>query len=369
MRYYWGIFLFFFATLSFGLNITLVNPTNKEETFWALITELMQKSALDLNVNLTVYYSDSHRIVQSELIEKIVTAKNKPDYVVFLPYGGSIIRSFNALEKAKIPFVTLERAFDINKVSEIALPQEVYKYWLGEIYNDNVEAGKLLSSSLYHFAKENLPKEKTHHAIAINGDYYAESLDRAEGFSHFYKSKNDVIINQILPARWSREEAGRLFLKLHHRYEKNEIVWAASDQMALGVLDVIEQTGLMPNKDFFLGGFDLIPEAIKAIEDNRMTASVGGHFLQGAWALIKIYDHHHNVPNVFKKGDSTPFIKPSVIDRYNIDQYKVLADRKNLSKVDFSKFSVHHNSLNDDKQYQLTLESFIEKLNVSLQIQ
>lgn len=369
MRYYFGLFLLLFTASSFGINVALVNPTYKEETFWALITQLTQEAATDLNINLTVYYSDSHRIVQSELIENIVTAEIKPDYVIFLPYGGSIIRSFNALEQAKIPFVTLERVFDINKVSEIALPQEVYKYWLGEIYNDNVAAGKLLADSLYRFAKENLATEKSYHAIALNGDYYAESLDRSAGFSYFNKSKKDVIINQILPARWNREEAGQLFLKLNNRYGKNEIVWAASDQMALGVLDVIEQTDLIPNKDFVIGGFDLIPEAIQAIKDNRMTASVGGHFLQGVWALIKIYDYHHNIPNVFKKGEEKPLIKPSVINRSNIEKYKALANKQDFSKVDFSSFSLHQNNLKDGSQYQLTLDNFIDKLNFSLQTQ
>ncbi len=367
MRFYFYALLFFFSISSFGLNITLVNPTSKEETFWALITKLTQEAALDLDINLTVYYSDSHRVVQSELIEKIASNKNKPDYVIFMPYGGSIIRSFNALEKAKIPFVTLERVFDINKVSEIALPQEVYKYWLGEIYNDNIEAGELLASNLYHFAKNNLTSEKPYHAIAFNGDYYAESLDRAEGFLHFNSVKKDVVINQILPVRWNRQEAGKLFLKLHKRYGKSEIVWAASDQMALGVLDVVEQTGLIPNKDFVLGGFDLIPEAVQAIKDNKMTASVGGHFLQGVWALIKVYDYHHQIPNVFKKGDSTAFIQPTIIDQSNIAKYKVLANRRDFSVIDFSEFSLHKNNLKSVNRYQLSLDSFINKLNSSLQ--
>jgi ABC-type sugar transport system substrate-binding protein len=367
MRYCFSLCLLLFSTVSYGLNIALVNPTSKVETFWALITQLTQEAAIDLDINLTVYYSDSHRMVQSALIEKIVTAKNKPDYLIFMPYGGSIIRSFNALEKAKIPFVTLERVFDINKVSEIGLPQVVYKYWLGEIFNDNIKAGKLLAHSLFSFAQENLILERQYHAIALNGDYYAESLDRAEGFSRFFKVKNNVVINQILPVHWNRQEAGKLFLKLHNRYGKNDIVWAASDQMALGVLDIIDETGLIPNKDFVLGGFDLIPEAVQAIKDNRMTASVGGHFLQGVWALIKIYDYHHNIPNVFIKGETKPFIESTLIDRSNIERYKVLVKRKKFSNVDFSTFSLRQNNLEDGSEYQLTLDSFIDKLNSSLQ--
>lgn len=358
------LFLLYISSQSVNaLNIALVNPTAKEETFWALITELTQEAAKDLNIELTVYYSDSHRMIQSQLIERIVTGKNKPDYLIFLPYGGSILNSFNALESAKVPFVTLERAYDIKRVRQkINKPQETYKYWLGEIYNDNIQDGKLLANHLYRHAKRLIHTQEPLTTIALNGDYYTESLDRAEGFMDAFFDKTDVVINQVVPARWNREEAGRRFLKLNERYGKSDIVWSASDQMALGVLDVLEQTSLVPNKDFVIGGFDLIPEAIRAIHENKLTASVGGHFLQGVWAIIRLYDYHHGIKHAFIKSDDAPFIESIVIDVENIKQYKMLADINDFSSIDFTAFSLHKNQQNDVKYYDLTLKNFIEKL-------
>ncbi|MEW6990451.1 ABC transporter substrate-binding protein [Colwelliaceae bacterium 6441] len=366
MRYFVFLSLYVFSALSYGLNVVLVNPNPKDEIFWGLVTQLTQEAAIDLDINLKVYYSESHRIVQSELIEKIVTSKDKPDYLIFMPYGGSIFRSFNALEKAKIPFVTVDRVFDINRVKKIGRPQEVFKYWLGEIYIDNFQMGKHLANSLYDYAKKHNISNKGYRAIAINGDYYAESINRAEGFYRALLAKDDVIINQIVPVGWVRQEAGSRFIKLHNRHGLNEIVWAASDQMALGVLDKVAQLGLVPNKDFVIGGIDLIPEAIQAIKDNRMTASVGGHFLQGVWALVKVYDYHHNIADVFVKGDTKPLIKASIIDRDNMDQYYILAKTKDFSGINFNEFTLSHRKLNGENEYNFDLLHFIEKLNASL---
>lgn len=364
MRYY---FFFLFYSCSFftnAINVALVNPTHKEETFWALITKLTKETAVDLNINLAVYYSDSHRVIQSELIKTIVNGKNKPDYLIFMPYGGSILKSFNALENAKVPFVTVERVFDIDKVSQIQRPQEVYKYWLGEVYNDNIAAGQLLANALLRKLKEIKPLQHTYNAVALNGNYYAESLDRAEGFYHAYINIEQVRVNQVVPVGWNRAEASKRFLRLHKRYGTNDIVWAASDQMALGVLDVIDKTELKPNIDFVVGGIDLIPEAIQAISDNRLTATVGGHFLQGVWALTKLYDHHHGIKNVFIKGDDTPYVKESVITTYNIEEYKVLAEAVDFALVDFSSFSLFENNHKEAKSYDLSLEHFIKQLNL-----
>lgn len=358
--------IFFFVCFHVqALNVVLVNPTIKEETFWALITQLTQEAANDLAINLTVYYSDSHRIVQSELITRIVTGKNKPDFLIFMPYGGSILRSFDALEKSQTPFVTLERVFDIKRVSHIGKPQEVYKYWLGEIYNENIEAGRLLAERLYDIAKAKGITTGTHKALALNGDYYAESIDRAEGFYRAYITKDDVIINKIIPLSWNRKKASRRFLKLNENYGKSDIVWSASDQMALGVLDVVEQTGLKPNQDFVIGGFDLIPEALQAIYDGKMTASIGGHFLQGVWALIKIYDYHHGIKSVFKKGDDTAYIQTKIVDHTNINKYIILAKDNDLTKINFAEFSLTHQQSTKVEDYQLNLENYLDKLIAS----
>ena len=90
------------------------------------------------------------------------------------------------------------------------------------------------------------------------------------------------------------EKKHAVFFQFNKRYSNIDIVWAASDGMALGVMDAISSGhSKISRESILIGGVDWTPEAIRMIQQNHIDASVGGHFMQAAWALVKIYDHHH----------------------------------------------------------------------------
>ncbi len=105
-----------------------------------------------------------------------------------MPYKESISHCFDALEKAKIPFVTLERVFGIKKLQEVGLPQVKYKYWLGEMFSDNVEASYQLSDRLMHVALNNLKDKEKYVTIAITGDKFSGIIYRWNGLKTVLKS-------------------------------------------------------------------------------------------------------------------------------------------------------------------------------------
>ena len=354
-------FCFLISSFTHSMEVAFINPTTKDDAFWSLTTQFIQEAAKDLNIQLTVYYAENYQI-QSNLVKKIATSSDKPDYVIFMPYGGSIINSFNTLEEAAIPFVTLERVYGEEYRAQIQKPQELYRFWLGEMYYDNVKAGQILADKLILEAKYKVPNKELH-VIGINGDNFMESKERALGLEKAINNSKNTILSQVATAYWDRNEASEKFINLYQRYGENEIVWVASDEMALGVLDAAKQMKLKPNQDLFIGGFDWIPEALDAIQKNKITASIGGHFIQGAWSLIKLYDHHNGI-KTFIKGDNTAYIDMKIIDKTNVEKFKVLMNKVDFSKVDFAEFSLKHFS---NKQphlgYQLTIDNLLEKLS------
>nr|WP_246283144.1 ABC transporter substrate-binding protein [Marinifaba aquimaris] len=345
---------------SFALNIVFVCPTDEKEPFWKYVRAATTAAAEDLDIQVNYLYSHSYRIIQSEVIETIPTMETKPDYVVFMPYGGSIVKSFNILEKAKIPFVTMERVFDWQALEEvIALPRQKYQYWLGEIYHDNIKASHELTQALIDAAQSKKP-EKSLNLIGFNGDYYSESLDRAKGFKKHIFSQNKHNIIRIIPAQWSAEQAQEKFGIIYNKHNDIDIVWSASDKMALGIIEATSAySNIELNQNMFIGGFDWLPSALKAIEKDQMTASVGGHFLQGALSLLKIYDHEKGQP-VFIKGDNKPHIQMSLINKDNISDYQRLFQPEDLKKVDFKQFSLYHN---EQKAYQFNADMIVKALS------
>ena len=77
-----------------------------------------------------------------------------------------------------------------------------------------------------------------------------------------------------------------------------DAVFCANDLMALGVCDVLASHGL----ELPVGGVDLIPEALRAVADGRMTASVGPlgrEIVRGVLEAVQSYFETGRVPSGF----------------------------------------------------------------------
>ncbi len=114
------------------------------------------------------------------------------------------------------------------------------------------------------------------------------------------------------------------------------------------------------NKDLFIGGFDWATEALQGIDNDTYTAGVGGHFMQVAWALVKIYDLHNKMP-AFPLKNNLPSYPLQLIDRNNINDYRVLLNSPDWSKIDFHKFTLSVQKA--IASYQFDFERILHGLN------
>jgi hypothetical protein len=106
-----------------------------------------------------------------------------------------------------------------------------------------------------------------------------------------------------------------------------------------------------------IGGFDWNPASLNAIADGRLSASMFGHFLEGAWALILVHDYHYGIDFANEPGVrlSTPL---SIINADNYGQYKVLLQKDGWEAIDFRRFSKkYHQEL---KTYNFNINQFIK---------
>lgn len=357
MKYYYAFVLALFAFTSSAVNVVFVNPSVPGTAFWDRVTDTAIAAANDLDIELKVVYGRDNRIYNLEAIQKVIAGANRPNYIIFMPYDGNSEATFNSLERAKIPFVTLERTLHGEEHELIGFPQENYKYWLGEIYHDNIFAGKILAEELIKQARKNKPN-KALSIVGISGSYSGESDDRVLGLSNQVKIDKNSKLLQVVPAIWSRERSRLIIHQLASRFGNIDIAWTASDGMALGVMDSI-QSNALGNVDIKIGGIDWTVEAIQQVKKGGLSASVGGHFMQTAWAIVKIFDHH-NGKQVFKKGDQPKTYDLEVISKNNIDQYLILANKVNWHKVDFAQFSLIKGDL---EQYHFSFEDLLKQLD------
>ena len=134
------------------------------------------------------------------------------------------------------------------------------------------------------------------------------------------------------------------------------IVWSANDNMALGVVKAIEELDI--KGVLVVGGVDWDKAAREAVEQGTLHVSVGGHFLDGAWAAVLLYDYLNGVDFANEK---TQFESPMVgMNHYNVQTLSpfLSLDRQSL---DFSQFSKSKNPLL--KLYALDLHAIAAGLD------
>jgi ABC-type sugar transport system substrate-binding protein len=337
MKYLLLVLVLFINVKASAIEVTFINPSIPGTPFWDRVTAIAKAAADDLQINLTVVYGKDNRVFNLEAIEQVASQKNKPDYLLFMPYDGNSEVSFSTLENSQIPFITLERTLLEDEQSFISLPQVKYKYWLGEIFHDNTSAGELLADSLITSARKSNSGPLT--IVGLAGSFSGESNQRTLGLKNSVSKHENVNLLQIIPAIWSRERSRYIIHQVSSRFGKIDIAWAASDGMALGILDSVKSGYSEVNPEMKIGGIDWTVEAIEKVKSKKLVGTVGGHIFQAAWGLIKIFDHHHH-KNVFTKGIEDKTYDLQIIDQNNINDFYVLAKQVNWKSIDFNIFTL-----------------------------
>ncbi|WP_206485950.1 ABC transporter substrate-binding protein [Thalassotalea sp. G2M2-11] len=332
--------VFLLATLfyikAFAINIVLVNPDKIGRPFWDFTTMIATKAADELNVNLDVRYGGGNRFENLKIIEEISKSKDKPDYVIFLPHKGKAEQYFNLLERANIHFISLERSMGFDEISRLKHPGEKYKYWLSEVFFDDKQAGRLLATKLLDRAPNEA--EKHNFIIGISGAHSALSSNREQGL-HEVITKNDVFL-QTVKTMWDPTVASQKLAGLIKRYPETNVIWTASDELALAAQKKIKE---LSHNHFDIGGIGGIPEAVISVKNKQLTATVAGHYMQAAWAVIMAYDHSLNV-------DIEILAKPlsyNIITADNVDTYIKTINPQNWNKVNFRQFSLAETNKNN----------------------
>jgi simple sugar transport system substrate-binding protein/ribose transport system substrate-binding protein len=72
-----------------------------------------------------------------------------------------------------------------------------------------------------------------------------------------------------------------------------EGVWCYNDALAVGAVKALQNAG---NDEIKVVGMDLNPDAVELIKEGEYYASFGGHWLQGGFGLIMLYDYLQGFP-------------------------------------------------------------------------
>ncbi|MCF6188113.1 MAG: ABC transporter substrate-binding protein [Desulfobulbaceae bacterium] len=339
-----------------------------QSPFWMLVTGFMQEAAHDLNIQLRVYDAQSDHVRMVRQVKEAVSGPNRVDAIVFQNFKKRAPRIIELAEKAEVYAYLFNSP--IQPEENLGKPREKFKYWLGEMLPDDTRASEALAGLLIETAKKNkkiAPDGKVH-IVGIGGRVAdTASMARIQGLKAAVTAEDEAVLQQVVWTDWGSKQGETTCYGLLERYPEISVVWSASYKISNGILRAIRRTGKIPGKDIFTNSVGLTEDILHQIVNGEITATTGGHYIEGAWVLIQLYDYFHGI-DFAEEGVSQRTPMP-IVTRKNVAVFlQNITDDKlqknNLRKIDFTRYSKYLNP--GLAKYPFSLESIFSQLQNSL---
>lgn len=338
--------------------VIFANPGSKDDVFFKLMNDFMMAAADDLGFEMAVYYGNRNHVLIDENVKTIFKRERLPDYLMGMNARGSGESMLNMAEDARVKTVFINQSFLGEVREQMGYPGEKYKEWLFEYLPDDVHSGYILAKTLIDdaIAKGLVDGNGVVNIIGISGhEESAASILREKGLAQAVAEYPNARLHQVVHAGWKRDKAREIAKRMIRRYDDVSVIWSASDKMALGITEGIRETGSKPGVNVLTGGIDWANFALDMVEEGDFSVTVGGHFMDGAWALVMLYDaiHGFEIP----KRSQSSF---SSITAENVSRYRAHFGTNNWKKIDFTKFSKHLNP--KLKEYNFGLDAVLDQV-------
>ena len=234
-------------SMKLGLSVsTLNNPffvTLKEGAEAEAKKQGIQITAVDAQNDPAKQISDIEDLIQQGVNALII---NPTD-------SAAVVAAIESANSAGIPVITVDRSAEGGEV-------------VAHIASDNVAGGKMAGE----FILETLgSKGKIVELEGIPGSSAAR--ERGEGFHSAVDGVEGVEVVAKQAADFDRAKGLTVMENILQGNKDIQAVFAHNDEMALGALEALAAAGL---NDVLVVGFDATDDAVKAVEDGRMGATV-----------------------------------------------------------------------------------------------
>ena len=321
------------------MSVTFLDAGERGSAFWAACAGTVSAAAEDLGVRLTllpVPHWPGERLAR---LKRHLEGPERPDYLILTIHKGIRAAELEMAEAAGVRTFVVNAGLLPADSLRLGGPRERLHTWIGQMLPDEEEAGAQLARQLLAAARAGGPHRQG--AIAVAGLGGRESdlpaQQRKAGLLRVLSEDPMTDLTQVVPAHYDATVAAEKAPRLLRRYPRLSVLWAANDRMALGAVRALQAQGRRPGRDVFVGGIDWDPEALEAVRRGELVTTLGGHFLDPAWALVLLYDYHHGRDFAGEQVDWRTRLLPAT--RANLDAVTRLVGDRDWSRFDFRAFS------------------------------
>lgn len=232
------------ASGAIGLSISTQN-----NPFFVTLAEGAKKAAKQAGVPLTVVDASDDATKQVSDIEDLVS-KNVSVLIVNPVDSDAVTGAVEAAIAKGVRVISVDRV--VNGVDIDC-----------QIASDNVAGAELTTQYIVDTLGENV---KTAELVGTSGA--SAAIDRSQGFHNIADKKLKVVASQT--ADFDRTQGMTVMENMLQADSSIQAVFAGNDEMALGAVEAISGA----KKDVLVVGFDATDDAIEAIRQGRMGATI-----------------------------------------------------------------------------------------------
>ena len=240
-------------------------------------TDDIKRAATDAGIDLQ--FSDAQQKQENQIKAIRSFIANQVDIIVLTPIvetGWDTV--LKEAKDAEIPVLIVDR--------DIKCDDSLY---VAKIGTDQTEEGRKAFKWLdsYLTEKKVEPKNGKTYGVAILEGTVGSSAatNRSAGWDEALKASENKDKYEILAhqtgefTRQKGKEVMESYLKTYK--DQIDVLFSQNDDMALGAIQAIEDAGLKPGEDIIIVGCDSVKDALTAIKDGKMNASIECNPLQG----------------------------------------------------------------------------------------
>lgn len=232
------------ASGAIGLSISTQN-----NPFFVTLAEGAKKAAKQAGVPLTVVDASDDATKQVSDIEDLVS-KNVSVLIVNPVDSDAVTGAVEAAIAKGVKVISVDRV--VNGVDIDC-----------QIASDNVAGAELATQYIVDTLGENV---KTAELVGTSGA--SAAIDRSQGFHNIADKKLKIVASQT--ADFDRTQGMTVMENMLQADSGIQAVFAGNDEMALGAVEAISGA----KKDVLVVGFDATDDAIEAIRQGRMGATI-----------------------------------------------------------------------------------------------
>lgn len=300
-----------FAQSDEQLTIGAIVPT-LDAQFWNNYVAFMQEGADAFGVELIVLNADNNADQMARSIEDLVA--RGVDGIIHVPYWATGMKALNDAAMADIPVIMADVYLE-----NVAPQDPDYPNYIAFVGPSDEAAGYAMAKALFDAMELNEDGEKVI-GVVDGTPGTSVAIDRHAGLERALSEHPEVRVAGMVNGNFVRDESQTAFESLYQGNPDIKGVWAANGGTATGVIAALRQAGKVPGEDVLVVGMDLNQENVDAVEAGELLFDIGGHWLQGGFAMVMMYDYLNGLPIPAEEANVKLDLLPLTID--TVEQFR-----------------------------------------------